>query len=72
MDQRRDKGTYNDEIEVRDLSLQDTSTIRERKAIIDRSEAHPREQQMGNRGYNQQKSDRNKEVLIGESGLYLH
>jgi len=44
VDQGRDEGAYDDEVPVRNLPLQDASTIGEGKPIIDGSEAPPREQ----------------------------
>src|SRR5436305_4329573 len=66
MDQRRDKGSYDNEVSVRNLPLQDASTIGERKSVIGGTEAPPREQQMSKRRHDQQKSDRNKNVSIYE------
>src|SRR4051812_22542540 len=43
MDQGRNKGSDDDEVAVRNLSLQNAPAIGERKAIIDGSEAPPRE-----------------------------
>jgi hypothetical protein len=56
MEQGRNKGSYDDEVAVRNLSLQNAPAIGERKPIIDGSEAPPGEQQMSKRRYNQQKS----------------
>jgi hypothetical protein len=70
MQQRRDKGADDDEVAVRNLPLQDASTVGERKPIVDRSEAPPGEQQMSERRHDQQKSDRKKDVVIFELGLH--
>src|SRR5919202_4154056 len=72
MDQGRDKGSYDYEVAVRNLPLQNTSTIGKRKPIIGGTEAPPREQQMSERRHEQQKSDRNKNVLIRKFSLYPH
>jgi hypothetical protein len=72
MDQWRDKGSYDDEVTVRNLSLQDAPTIGERKPVIGGTEAPPREQQMSKRRHEQQESDRNKNVSIYEFSLCLH
>jgi hypothetical protein len=56
--QRREKGPYDYEVAVRDLALKDASAVGERKPVIHGREASPGEQQMRNRGHNQQKSDR--------------
>jgi len=44
MEQGRDKRSYDDEVAVRNLPLQDASTIGKRKPIIDGSETPPGEQ----------------------------
>src|SRR5215210_2528779 len=62
MEQGRDKGAYDDEVAVRNLSLQDASAVGERKSIIHGSEAPPGEQQMSKRRDNQQKSDRDENI----------
>src|SRR5215210_286883 len=57
---------------MRNLSLQDASAIGEGKTVVDGSESSPREQQMRDRRHDQQKGDRNKDVLIREFSLYPH
>src|SRR5215210_288532 len=72
VDQGREKGSYDDEVAVRDLPLQNASTVGERKPVIDKVEAPPREQQMSERRHDQQKSDRNKDVRVCEFSLCPH
>src|SRR4028119_2520823 len=62
VEQGRDKRSYDDEIAVRHLPLQDASAVGERKPIVDGSETPPGEQQMSERRYDQQESHRSKDI----------
>src|SRR5918995_1718481 len=53
VEQGREKRSYDDEVTVRNLPLQDAPAVCERKPVVDGSETPPGEQQVGERRHDQ-------------------
>ncbi len=58
MYQGREERSYDNEVPVWDLSLQNSPAVRERKTVVRGTVAHPGEQQMRHGGHTQQESHR--------------